>query len=272
MSLLKKEAPPNGASPKSGVAEPEIAISCGMSHKGHVRQVNEDSYLDLPQKGLWVVADGMGGHEAGDVASQLIVESLRQAPLNGSLSDRLNEIEDILERVNHKLLERGQVQAKSQEGQSSAGGRPPVIGSTIALLAAEDRHVGVVMWAGDSRVYRLRRGGVLEQVSSDHSQIATYLKQGLITPEEAKTHPERHIITRAVGSQDDLFLEADLCELASGERFLLCSDGLTRHLSDAEIGRLLGEGSPQEACQKLIDLTLSRGAKDNVTTLVVEIA
>lgn len=270
MSLLKKEAPPNGASPKSGLAGPEIAISCGMSHKGHVRQVNEDSYLDLPQKGLWVVADGMGGHEAGDVASQLIVNSLRQAPLNGSLSDRLNEIEDVLDRVNRSLLERGQGKVKGQ-GEPS-GARPPVIGSTIALLAAEDRHVGVVMWAGDSRVYRLRRGGALEQVSSDHSQIATYLKQGLITPEEAKTHPERHIITRAVGSQDDLFLEADLCELASGERFLLCSDGLTRHLSDAEIAQLLGEGTPQEACQKLIDLTLSRGAKDNVTTLVVEIA
>ena len=270
MSLLKKEAPPNGASPKSGLAGPEIAISCGMSHKGHVRQVNEDSYLDLPQKGLWVVADGMGGHEAGDVASQLIVNSLRQAPLNGSLSDRLNEIEDVLDRVNRSLLERGQGRAQGQS--ESAGARPPVIGSTIALLAAEDRHVGVVMWAGDSRVYRLRRGGALEQVSSDHSQIATYLKQGLITPEEAKTHPERHIITRAVGSQDDLFLEADLCELASGERFLLCSDGLTRHLSDAEIAQLLGEGTPQEACQKLIDLTLSRGAKDNVTTLVVEIA
>jgi serine/threonine protein phosphatase PrpC len=270
MSLLKKEAPPSGASPTPGASGAELAISCGMSHKGHVRQVNEDSYLDLPQKGLWVVADGMGGHEAGDVASQLIVESLRQAPLNGCLSDRLNEIEDVLDRVNRSLLERGRAQA---QGDASTGdGRPPVIGSTIALLALEDKHVGVVMWAGDSRVYRLRRGGVLEQVSSDHSQIATYLKQGLITPEEAKTHPERHIITRAVGSQEDLFLEADLCELAGGERFLLCSDGLTRHLSDAEIGQLLGEGTPQQACQKLIDLTLSRGAKDNVTTLVVEIA
>ncbi|MFO6419780.1 PP2C family protein-serine/threonine phosphatase [Hylemonella sp. W303a] len=270
MSLLKKEAPTQGASPRSGLSGPEIAISCGMSHKGHVRQVNEDSYLDLPQKGLWVVADGMGGHEAGDVASQLIVNSLRQAPLNGSLSDRLNEIEDVLDRVNRSLLERGQGKAQAQS--ESAGARPPVIGSTIALLAAEDRHVGVVMWAGDSRVYRLRKGCSLEQVSSDHSQIATYLKQGLITPEEAKTHPERHIITRAVGSQEDLFLEADLCELASGERFLLCSDGLTRHLNDDEIAQLLAEGTPQEACQKLIDLTLSRGAKDNVTTLVVEIA
>jgi serine/threonine protein phosphatase PrpC len=271
MSLLKKEAPPNGASHKLGAAVPEIAFSYGMSHKGHVRQVNEDSYLDLPQRGLWVVADGMGGHEAGDVASQMIVENLRQAPLNGSLSERLNEIEDILDRVNRSLLERGQTMARGADGQST-GGRPPVIGSTIALLVAEDRHFGVVMWAGDSRVYRLRRGGVLEQVSSDHSQIATYLKQGLITPEEAKTHPERHIITRAVGSQSELFLEADLCELSSGERFLLCSDGLTRHLSDAEIATLLADGTPQEACQKLIDMTLSRGAKDNVTTLVVEIA
>ncbi len=266
MPLLKKEAPPNGAG-KPGDTLHELAVSCGMSHKGRVRQVNEDSYLDLPQKGLWVVADGMGGHEAGDVASQLIVESLRQAPLSAGLAERLNEIEDVLDQVNHDLLERGQ----ARNSRDVTGGKQHVIGSTIALLAADEARVGVVMWAGDSRVYRLRRGGNLEQISSDHSQIATYLKQGLITPEEAKTHPERHIITRAVGSQDALFLEADLCELSSGERFLLCSDGLTRHLEDAEIAELLAAGTPEEACQKLIDTTLSRGAKDNVTTLVVEI-
>jgi serine/threonine protein phosphatase PrpC len=248
-----------------------IARSCGMSHQGHVRQVNEDAYLDLPERGLWVVADGMGGHEAGDVASRMIVDSLREAKLEGNLADRLNEIEDVLDRVNQNLLERSQARNVLSAGTGLAS-RKHVIGSTIALLAVEDNRVGVILWAGDSRVYRLRPGGKLEQISSDHSQISTYLKQGLITPQEAKTHPERHIITRAVGSQDVLYLEADLCELACGERYLLCSDGLPRHLEDDEIARLLAEGTPEDACRKLIDLTLSRGAKDNVTTLVVEIA
>lgn len=248
------------------VIQSEIARSCGLSHKGLVRQINEDSYLDLPQKGLWVVADGMGGHEAGDVASQMIVEHLGRASLAGPLAERLNEIEDVLDQVNRNLLDRG-ADIKAQNPQVK---KQLVMGSTIALLAAEDNRLGVVMWAGDSRVYRLRQGQ-LHQVSSDHSQVATYLRQGLITPEEAAYHPERHMITRAVGSHADLFLEAELCEFAPGERYLLCSDGLTRHLDDNDIARLLGEGTPEQACKQLIDLTLERGARDNVTALVVEI-
>lgn len=248
------------------VIQSEIALSCGLSHKGLVRQINEDSFLDLPQKGLWVVADGMGGHEAGDVASQMIVESLNHASLTGPLAERLNEIEDVLDQVNRRLLERG-ADIKAQNPQVK---KQLVMGSTIVLLAAEDNRLGVVMWAGDSRVYRLRQGQ-LHQVSSDHSQVATYIRQGLITQEEAAYHPERHMITRAVGSHEDLYLEAELCEFVTGERYLLCSDGLTRHLEDKDIASLLGQGTPEQACKQLIDLTLERGAKDNVTALVVEI-
>lgn len=248
------------------VIQSEIAQSCGLSHKGLVRQINEDSFLDLPQKGLWVVADGMGGHEAGDVASQMIVASLSRASLTGPLAERLNEIEDVLDQVNRNLLDRG-ADIKAQNPQVK---KQLVMGSTIVLLVAEDNRLGVVMWAGDSRVYRLRQGQ-LTQISSDHSQVATYLRQGLITPEEAAYHPERHMITRAVGSHADLYLEAELCEFVTGERYLLCSDGLTRHLTDPDIAKLLGQGTPEEVCKQLIDLTLERGAKDNVTALVVEI-
>ncbi|MBE0506141.1 MAG: serine/threonine-protein phosphatase [Marinospirillum sp.] len=237
-----------------------IAISAGLTDRGHVRQVNEDAFLEVPEKGLWLVADGMGGHDAGDVASSMIVETLRGTPVNGSLSDRLDQIEDALDQINNRLLERSQ----------SDDGKKHIIGSTLAMLVIENNRMGVLLWAGDSRIYRLRNGNLV-QMSSDHSQVETYIRQGLITREEAKKHPERHIITRAVGSQEELYMEADLCELSSGDRYLLCSDGLTRHLDDPEIADYLKQGSPEEICKKLVDLTLDRGARDNVTVVVVEI-
>lgn len=101
--------------------------------------------------------------------------------------------------------------------------------------------------------------------------METYIRQGLISREEARHHPERNIITRAVGSQEDLYLEADLYEFSQGDRFLLCSDGLTRHVEDRELEQLLGQGTPEEICQQLINLTLDRGARDNVTTIVIAI-
>lgn len=238
-----------------------IAHSAGLTHRGHVRQVNEDAFLDRGEDGLWVVADGMGGHDAGDVASRMIVETLRNIPLETSLPNRLNQIEDLLEQVNQNLLERG----------TNAAGHNHIIGSTLALLVAGDQRAGVILWAGDSRIYRLRNG-TLTQLSVDHSQVETYIRQGIISREEARHHPERHIITRAVGSQEDLYLEADFYEFSQGDRFLLCSDGLTRHVEDHEIERLLGQGTPETVCQQLIGLTLDRGARDNVTTIVVEIS
>lgn len=237
-----------------------VACSSGQSDRGLVRRVNEDAFLNLPEKGLWVVADGMGGHDAGDVASRMIVETLRSTPLAGTLAKRMDQLEDAIEQVNQHLLSRSH----------SEDGRRHIIGSTIALLVAESRQLGAVLWAGDSRVYRLRNN-TLTQISTDHSQVETYVRQGIISREQARTHPERNIITRAVGSQEELFLEADVCEFSLGDRYLLCSDGLTRHVEDDEIKDLLAKGTPQEVCQQMIELTLARGAKDNVTVVVVEI-
>lgn len=238
----------------------EFALSSGLTDRGLVRRVNEDAFLDLPQQGLWVVADGMGGHDAGDVASRMIVETLRSTPMQGSLAKRMDQLEDAVEQVNQHLLSRGY----------HDDGRKHIIGSTIAVLIAENHHLGAILWAGDSRVYRLR-GDALVQLSTDHSQVESYVRQGIITREQARSHPERNVITRAVGSQDDLYLEADVCEFNSGDRYLLCSDGLTRHLEDHEIGQLMATEPPKTVCRKLIDLTLERGAKDNVTVVVVEI-
>jgi serine/threonine protein phosphatase PrpC len=237
-----------------------LATSSGKTHRGNVRPVNEDAFLDRCEDGLWVVADGMGGHDAGDVASRMIVESLRTTPMEGSLAERLDRIEDALDQVNDHLLHRS----------TKKDGKKHIIGSTLALFIIDNTRMGALLWAGDSRIYRLRHGQ-LTQLSADHSQVETYIRQGIISREEARSHPERHIITRAVGSHEDLFLEADLCEFSSRDRYLLCSDGLTRHLEDSEISHLLKQGSADEACQQLVDLTLERGAKDNVTAVVIDI-
>lgn len=240
--------------------QPAFARSCGQTDRGLVREVNEDAFLDLPKQGLWVVADGMGGHDAGDVASRMIVETLRTTTLEGSLAKRMDRIEDAVEQVNQHLLNRA----------NSGAGQRHIIGSTIAILIAESSTLGAILWAGDSRIYRWRDNS-LTQLSSDHSQVESYVRQGIITREQARSHPERNIITRAVGSQDEIFLEADVCEFKTGDRYLLCSDGLNRHLEDDEIGDLLAHEAPKSVCKALVDLTLERGAKDNVTVVVVEI-
>lgn len=239
----------------------KLANSSGLTDRGLVRKINEDAYLDQPEKGLWVVADGMGGHQAGDLASRMIIESLESTKLNGSLAERLDQIEDAIDQVNNELLIQG----------SNSNQPKKIIGSTIALLVALDHQLGAILWAGDSRVYRLRNNK-LTQVSSDHSQVESYIRQGIITPEEARTHPERNIITRAVGSQEELFMEADLCEFSPKDRYLLCTDGLTRHLEDKEIADIIAKDNPDKACQALIELTLQRGAKDNVTVVIVDLS
>jgi Serine/threonine protein phosphatase len=128
----------------------------------------------------------------------------------------------------------------------------------------------VYMWAGDSRLYR-SRNGELRRMTTDHSQVELYVEKGLITREEAVSHPHGNMITRAVGATDELFLDMDIQEMSSKDRYLLCTDGLTKHISDLEIEDLLGNGTNQDACKTLIDLTLERGAIDNVTAIVVDI-
>ncbi|MDZ7736356.1 MAG: protein phosphatase 2C domain-containing protein [Gammaproteobacteria bacterium] len=232
--------------------------SCGITHVGKVRKHNEDSLLERPDIGLWVVADGMGGHSAGDVASQMITDSLKRVHEGTTLPRFVDEVEDKLLEVNKRLLE------KSTEGDQHL-----TIGSTVVALIAH-RDMGVFIWAGDSRIYR-RRDDRLQQLSTDHSQVELYVEQGLISREEATNHPHGNMITRAVGAADELFLDMDMCGLRAGDRFLLCSDGLTKHVTDLEIRDLLAEGSTEEAANNLIELTLARRAADNVTVIVVDI-
>jgi len=231
--------------------------SVAFTHQGNVRDHNEDACVDIGKRGLWVVADGMGGHEQGDYASQLIVERVRDFPE----LDRPSEIVDLLEErlvgVNRHLFQKSQ-----------AGPQPVVIGSTVVALSVFDRF-GLLVWAGDSRAYRLREG-TLERVSRDHSEVQTLVDQGLVLPEDAESHPQANVITRAVGGLEDLYLDYELRELEPGDRYLLCSDGLYKDLTDLELEERLKVGSAEEAAMDLLNTALSRECSDNVTVVVVD--
>jgi serine/threonine protein phosphatase PrpC len=173
-----------------------------------------------------------------------------------TLSTYVDRLEDALLSVNSRL-----VTMSAQTQQTS--------GSTVVAMLTF-RNLCLVMWAGDSRCYRLRNGE-LQQLTSDHSHIEMYVEQGLITRDEAAMHPAGNLITRAVGAAPELCLEMDVTEMADGDRYLLTSDGLDKHLLQQEIAQALTGGTPEEVAQRLIDMTLARGATDNVSVAVVDV-
>lgn len=228
--------------------------SQGITNIGAVRKANEDAFLDRPDLGVWAVADGMGGHAAGDVASQIVVDRLEQLPANGKLSNLLDTAEDRLFEANRKLL----TLAMHEKERT--------IGSTAVTLLARGRHAAC-LWAGDSRLYRIR-GRSIEQMTQDHAMIEELVASGLITREEATGHPQANRITRAIGAMPGLFLDVELFELEPQDIYLLCSDGLYKELGNEEIAKTLG--GDIRALDKLIMFALERGAHDNVTIVAVQ--
>jgi protein phosphatase len=230
--------------------------SAARSDTGRVREINEDACLDQPQQGRWAVADGMGGHDVGDLASQLVVETLGQLPDANGIKHYLAEARTRLQDANRQLREeacRRQVQR---------------IGTTVVVLLACDRFCGY-LWAGDSRIYLLRQGQ-LRQLTRDHSQVEELRQSGYLTEEEARNHPAHHIITRAVGATDQLDLDEDAIEVADGDVFLLCSDGLSNEVTDEEILQTLVNVDCLLAPDQLVDIALARGGRDNITAVVVQ--
>ena len=232
--------------------------SRGRTDVGKVRKLNEDSMLVRPDVGMWVVADGMGGHEAGDVASQMVVNTLKEIQLGQSLEKYINDIEDALVGVNKKLIE-----------IANQGEKPTTCGSTVVVMLAYEKYCAF-LWAGDSRLYRIRDSKII-QLTIDHSQVQLYVEQGLISRDEAESHPHSNMITRAVGATEEFVLDVDMQEMKKGDRYLLCSDGLTKHIPDIDFEKMLAKGDVEKKCNELIDLTLARGAKDNVTAILVDI-
>jgi len=230
--------------------------SSARTHVGHVRKINEDACLERPDLGLWAVADGMGGHAVGDVASAMVIDRLeRSSPRTiTTLDARLMDARMLLLSVNGEL-------------RSEAARRDVRrIGSTVVVLLAAERSCGF-LWAGDSRVY-LYRQGALRRLTRDHSQVEDLKARGQLSEQEALHHPAKHLITRAVGATDALDIDEARIDLHDGDMFLLCSDGLTNEIADDELGVQLAIGDCIQAADKLLELALQRGGRDNVSVIV----
>jgi serine/threonine protein phosphatase PrpC len=220
--------------------------------------VNEDSVLVRDDCSLWVVADGMGGHQAGDVASARIVEALNNLPGPTGLDKFIDSAILALKQVNHELIEL----AGSEDIERS-------IGSTVVGLAIADGQFRC-FWAGDSRAYRIRDDHIV-QLTRDHSMVQDLVDAGMLKPDEAVDHPNSNIITRAVGVAQELRVDTVSGDAMPGDQFLLASDGLTRMVDDQELVAQLTSAAPVAAAEKLIETVLSRGAPDNVSLIIAKL-
>ncbi|MEM1435666.1 MAG: protein phosphatase 2C domain-containing protein [Pseudomonadota bacterium] len=236
--------------------------SAALTHPGKVRRLNEDEYLDRPGDGLWAVADGMGGHHAGDVASRKVVEALARVPPSTSLEQLIDACLVNLKAANLDLYLAGQ-----GEGNKLSGA------TVVALLChGED---AALLWAGDSRAYRLRGRGQqakLEQLTTDHSRVAELVKRGELAEADAESHPDANVITRAVGVREGLELESKRLIVEPGDTFLLCSDGLSRYVGPADLATALEETMVASAARALQETALESPARDNITVVVARAA
>ena len=228
--------------------------SWARTHEGRVRDHNEDSYCAKEPQGLWAVADGMGGHEGGEWASAKLVEKLDAIELPRDFGEAQALVADAIRDANRIILR-------------EARNRQKRMGSTIVALLVHDRRYAV-LWVGDSRAYLLRDGEFV-QLSRDHSQVQEMVDRGIMRPEDAVGHPMSHILSRAVGVTEEVQVDGVCGEIVPGDVFLLCSDGLHGYVDENEIARLLGRGTPEQASQELVELTLKNGAPDNVTVVAV---
>jgi protein phosphatase len=234
--------------------------SAGRSEVGHVRRHNEDAILLGDDTGLWAVADGLGGHAAGDFASTLITERLGALPRCHDLADRMDAIDDELLRINRQL----RLAARDR--------RVDAIASTVVVLL-HSRELVACGWVGDSRAYRFDDGR-LEQLTRDHvhgarSSDVTRFGQGVVA---ATPSVPAGVLTRAVGAEDDLFVDWVISPRRAGMRFVLCSDGINKELSDAEIETLCRRHTdPDQLMQSMVVEALARAGRDNISAVVVRL-
>ncbi len=249
--------PDETQTPQTSPNLPAKLSSIGRTHEGKRRAYNEDSYLDRPDIALWAVADGVGGWARGDYASRLIVDHLDRQRLSLAADAAGRQVLDSLQEINEHLT---QVAARGESQRMAS--------TVVALLMREDHYHCI--WAGDSRCYLLR-DGKMSRISKDHSRVQDMVDLGLLTDEQAETHPDSNIITRAIGAAEVLELDHVSEPLMNGDRFLLCSDGLTKHVPDKDLIGLWRVQRGRALIETLLDLALSRGGTDNITIVSVDI-
>ena len=235
-------------------------LSIARTHEGCIRELNEDAFIERPDIGVWAVADGMGGHEAGDVASRMIMDMLEALPCMDNQAAVIKAICEGLSVSNQRLRQMGR----------AIGNK--IIGCTVVVLVI-DNLTGryTILWVGDSRAYRLRKQQ-LTRLTQDHTEAYEMLEQGYITIDEVETHPSADVVTRAIGAEQSLAVDRIDGSVDVDDVYLLCSDGLNKELSDKDIQTLLSTDNLVDSSKALIHSTLLRKARDNVTVINVKIA
>ncbi|MDF2546838.1 MAG: Stp1/IreP family PP2C-type Ser/Thr phosphatase [Anaerosolibacter sp.] len=236
-----------------------------ISHTGLIRDINQDSYFVSEDKmNLFIVADGMGGHKAGEVASSIAIDSVKKyieehiSKKNGEYDEAVSRIiEEAIVDANTKIFN------KSMEEEKYQG-----MGTTLTMAFIQSKlFIGHI---GDSRAYLIRNNEI-KQITQDHSLVAELLRNGTITEKEAKTHPQKNIITRALGTEENIQIDIYTIELLAEDIIVLCSDGLSNLVEQMEIKECLtNSNSMQSGCEHLVDLANERGGYDNITIIGIK--
>ena len=231
--------------------------SAGRTDCGKVRMVNEDRFLARPEVGLWAVADGMGGHLAGDYAAQRLIDALAGVPAHQSAFRYLNATLDAINAVNTMLF-----------AESSINPQRKGMGTTLVALLAYDAHLACI-WAGDSRAYRWR-DGELEQLTTDHSLVQRLVDLGAIGTHERHLHPKSHVITKAIGVFHELEVDKIFSMIMPGDKFLICSDGLSNTVSDAVLAdNLAGPADVSHQADCIMQKAMETDANDNISFVLL---
>lgn len=243
-----------------------VTVAC-KTDLGRVRENNEDKFEyfipedtgTLASRGqVFIVCDGMGGHAAGQFASELTAKTFIDVYLNHPGGDPIEAMKSAVQAANRFVTQMGQA-IPARRG----------MGTTLSvLILLQDK--AYVVQVGDSRVYRLRKS-VLEALTQDHTWVEEAIRAGVIGPEEAETHPYKHVLTRAIGGDPNVVPDVFTYDLQAGDTYLLCSDGLLNHVGDEEIGNHLRSFSPSEATWKLVGAALNGGGSDNTTVVIVRV-
>ncbi len=230
-----------------------------QTHCGNVRNINEDSLLVVKDFPLFAVADGMGGHQAGDIASKMIIDNLTKLTPKNTLKQSLSIVKKSLLKTNQEII--------SYSNRELPG---LTMGSTVVVMLCNNSQAAC-LWAGDSRLYQFRNNS-LSQLTEDHSYVTDLVKEGLLLPEEAINHRFSNMITRAIGVVPTVDLGLISLNINVGDTYLLCSDGLYNEINDNEISQTLFNSDVYRSSVQLLNLCLSRKARDNISFIIARVA